>query len=139
MRAYIDSSALVKRGIEEESSEDLEAALVSLTLDSWFASTLAWIEVSRALRSRLEHSEPSLVVDLIDLSLSSIQQVSMSAQVVSYARRIGSPRLRSLDAIHLASAVVVNADVFVGYDRRLLGVAAEMGFKTLSPGVTEAA
>lgn len=136
MRVYLDSSALVKRGIDEDASEELEAALLSFDRENCFASSLAWVEVSRTLRSRLEHADPSLVVELIELSVSSLHQVPVSAQVISFARRIGSPRLRSLDAIHLASATVVNADMFVGYDRRLLGVAAEMGFKTLSPGTT---
>lgn len=135
MRVYVDSSALVKRGIEEDSSEELEAALLSFEQNSCFASSLAWIEVSRALRSRLEFVDPSSVVDLIDRSLSAIHEVTLSEQVVSYARRIGSTRLRSLDAVHLASATVINADLFVAYDRRLLTIASEMGFATVSPGV----
>ncbi len=136
MRVYLDSSALVKRGIDEDSSEDLEAALLTFDPQSCYASSLAWVEVSRTLRSRLEHADPALVVDLIELSLSAIHEVSFSPHVVSYARRIGSPWLRSLDAIHIASATVVDAELFVAYDRRLLGVASEMGFRTLSPGAT---
>lgn len=45
--------------------------------------------------------------------------------------------MRSLDAIHLASAVADDADLFIGYDKRLLVVAEEMGFRTLSPGVDQ--
>lgn len=135
MRVYIDSSALVKRGIDEFASEEFEAALLAYEPDDCFASTIAWIEVSRALRSRLEQNDPALVVELIEVALSKVHEVPLSSQVVSFARRIGSPRLRSLDAIHLASAAVVNADVFVAYDQQLLVVAAEMGFTTFSPGV----
>lgn len=135
MRVYVDSSALVKRGIQEPASEAMEQALDSFGAGACFSSVLAWIEVSRALRARLEAADPRLVVNVIETALSAVHRVSFTEQMVGYARRIGAPQLRGLDAIHLASAVVIEADLFVGYDKRLLVVAEEMGFRTLSPGV----
>jgi hypothetical protein len=43
--------------------------------------------------------------------------------------------LRSLDAIHLATATLVNADLVCAYDQRLLLAASELGLRTISPGV----
>ena len=54
--------------------------------------------------------------------------------VVSLARRIGPITLRSLDAIHLATATLIDADLVIAYDERLLLAAEELGFATASPG-----
>ncbi len=49
------------------------------------------------------------------------------------ARRLGPPVLRSLDAIHLASALLTDVDVLVVDDERLLGAARHHGLTTASP------
>ncbi len=136
MRVYLDSSALVKRAVTEAGSEQLRDAIDELRQggDELCSSSVAWIEVSRVLRSRLENEAPARIVELVDTALSGVDQVPVGSVVASLARRIGSPSMRSLDAIHLATASVIDADVVVAYDRRLLIVAAEMGFATLSPG-----
>ena len=46
------------------------------------------------------------------------------------------PRLRMLDAIHLATALYVDADEVVAYDRRLLDAAEEQGLSTAAPGTS---
>ena len=136
MRVYLDSSALVKRAVTEAGSEQLRDAIDELRQvgDELCSSSVAWIEVSRVLRSRLENEAPARIVELVDTALSGVDEVPVGSVVASLARRIGSPSMRSLDAIHLATASVIDADVVVAYDRRLLLVAAEMGFATLSPG-----
>jgi predicted nucleic acid-binding protein len=42
--------------------------------------------------------------------------------------------VRTLDAIHLASALHVDADELLAYDTRLLAAAAEHGLLVASPG-----
>ena len=137
MRVYIDSSALLKRGVTEEHSTELRDAVEELheSGDVLCSSSVAWIEINRVLRSRLDAEHPARIVELADSAFAGIDEVPLSSVVASLARRIGSPRMRSLDAIHLATASVIDADVVVAYDRRLLGIASEMGFATLSPGV----
>jgi predicted nucleic acid-binding protein len=137
VRVYFDSSALIKRGVTEDHSEELRETVAELRQsgDGMCSSSLAWIEVSRVLRSRLEAEHPARVVELVDSALAGVDEVPLGRVVSSLARRIGSPRMRSLDAIHLAAASVIDADLVVAYDRRLLGIASEMGFATLSPGV----
>lgn len=136
MRVYLDSSALVKRAIEEAESHELEAALRRYTReqDILFASALATVEVSRIVRSRLDDELPAIVNELIEVALGGIAECGLSPQVVGVARRLGPSSLRSLDAIHLATASIVAADVVIGYDQRLLRAAEELGFRTLSPG-----
>jgi len=135
VRIYLDSSALVKRGLLEDESSELGNWLASRVADGdiLLSSALSWVEVSRAIRTRLDDASPTEVVDLIEVALSGLLEVPMGEQVVSLARRLGPTGLRSLDAIHLASATLVGADLLCAYDARLLVSAAELGFATHSP------
>jgi predicted nucleic acid-binding protein len=137
VRVYVDSSALIKRVIRETESASLIVALRELNErgSSMQTSALGVIEVSRGIRARLDLHSPASVVDAVEVALAGIEQVEISEPVVALARRLFPTSIRSLDAIHLASAVLVNASVVVAYDRRLLAAASELGFRTLSPGM----
>lgn len=139
MHVYVDSSALSKRSLEEIESDALDAALMAHVSDGdvLHASSLAWVEVSRSIRSRLEREAPARVIDLIELALSGIEESPIDESVVSLARRLGPANLRSLDAIHLATAVLLDADLVVAYDDRLVAAAEELGLATVSPGGRE--
>lgn len=43
-------------------------------------------------------------------------------------------RLRSADAIHLATAIRLQADLMIAYDGELLAAAVDAGIPVLSPG-----
>ncbi|WP_173923200.1 type II toxin-antitoxin system VapC family toxin [Agromyces sp. Marseille-P2726] len=135
MLIYLDSSALLKRVVAEAESPAMDAS----TRDAVAAghviasSTLAWIEVTRALRSRLDSVDPRLIARLSDNALSGVQEAPIVPEVTAVARRIGPPTLRSLDAIHLATATLLEADEVWAYDRRLLDAAAGLGIVTTSP------
>ncbi len=136
MRAYFDSSALIKRVIGEVESP----ALVDVVRDlrahgaALQTSVLGAVEVSRGIRVRFELEAPATVVDSVEVALAGVEQIEISDPVIALARRLFPTSIRSLDAIHLASAVLISADVIVAYDRRLLTAASELGFRTLSPG-----
>lgn len=137
MRVYLDSSALVKRALlESESSGLIEA------IDGWvteqsalFSSSLAWIEVTRTIRSRHDDEPPAEIVQLIENALAGIDECPITELVSDIARRLGPSTLRSLDAIHLATATLLGADLVCAYDKRLLTSASELGFRTSSPGI----
>lgn len=135
MLIYIDSSALLKRVLAEAESNAIDgathAAAVAGTVIA--SSTLAWIEVTRALRSRLDSVDPRLIGRLSDNALSGVQEAPITTEVAAVARRIGPPTLRSLDAIHLATATLLEADEVWAYDRRLLDAADGLGLVTVSP------
>lgn len=65
--------------------------------------------------------------------LNGIPQVAISNDVVRLAESIGSPSLRSLDAIHLASAAQIPLTAFVAYDQRLLEGARALGYPVSNP------
>lgn len=138
VRIYVDSSALIKRSVEEVESDAVEAALGQYVSDdaAIVASSLAWIEVSRALRSRLNdgyHGEVE-TRDAIDVALSGVAERPITGDVVSLARRIAPPILRTLDAIHLATAILLDADVVLTYDDRLADACRHNGLAISSPG-----
>ena len=134
MRVYVDSSALIKRVIQEQES----TALVDFLdvhheqADLLASSSLAWVEVSRAVLARAKSSTGA--GQLIDDAMSGIDERSMTAEVVSVARRIEPLVLRSLDAIHLATAVLIDADVVVTYDDRLADACRRNALAVAMPG-----
>ena len=133
MRVYLDSSALIKRVIDEQESD----ALVEFLDDHYeqadllASSSLAWIEVSRAVLARTKSAKAGR---LIDDAMSGVDERSMSAEVVSVARRIEPLVLRSLDAIHLATAVLIDADVVATYDDRLADACRRNALAVAAPG-----
>lgn len=129
MRIYLDSSAIVKRVIDEPESDALEDALEThAARGDWLVtSALARVEVSRALRTRIDAEDPQTLDRLGQEAFMGIAEYPLDGQVLALARRIGPPVLRSLDALHLASAVLVDADAIVVYDARLATAAREMG------------
>jgi len=141
MRLYVDSSALIKRAIEEPESDYLERMLGQHVADEHLlvSSTLTWIEVSRAIRARLaqrqhEDHESYEAMEAMEIALSGVAQRPIGRDVVGLSRRIGPPILRTLDAIHLATAVLVDADVMVTYDDRLAEACRQNGVAVSMPG-----
>ena len=61
--------------------------------------------------------------------------VAVDGMVLRAAAEIEPVELRSLDAIHLATALGLSGDLeaFVSYDRRLNAAATELGLPVLSP------
>jgi predicted nucleic acid-binding protein len=136
VRVYVDSSALIKRVIAEPESEALENALEH-QVDAKAAlvsSSLAWVEVSRAIQARLDTDHRDEVNSAIEVALSGLAERPITADVVSLARRIGPGRLRTLDAIHVATAVLLDADMIVTYDERLAEAARHNSLAVTAPG-----
>jgi uncharacterized protein len=133
-RVYLDSSAVIKRVVPEAESPALIDALDvhHAQTDLLVSSSLAWIETARALR-RLRPGRPSWVAREVEAALSGVAEHPITPEVLSLARRVGPDGLRSLDAIHLASAVLVDADLVLTYDDRLAAGCAEVGLVVRAP------
>jgi predicted nucleic acid-binding protein len=134
MHVYVDSSALIKRVVaEKESAELLNFLDAHYQQDHLLVtSSLGLAEVSRAVLARARTR--TVAGDLIDEAMSGIDERPMSADVVSIARRVEPPILRTLDAIHLATAVLIDADVVVTYDERLADACRRNSLAVTSPG-----
>jgi predicted nucleic acid-binding protein len=125
---YLESSALVKLAVAEDESAALQEAL-----SAWprrVSSRLAVVEVLRTVRRRDAGREPLAREVLRRLDLAVIGDgVLIGAAVLE---PVG---LRSLDAIHLATALRVRSSLaaFVSYDTRQLEAAEALGLPTASP------
>jgi predicted nucleic acid-binding protein len=67
--------------------------------------------------------------------LAGLDLIPLTADLVESASSIGPPDLRSLDAIHLSSALLISEDVtaFVAYDVRLKTAALAAGLEVVAP------
>ncbi|HEX4704123.1 MAG TPA: type II toxin-antitoxin system VapC family toxin [Pseudonocardiaceae bacterium] len=131
---YLDSAAIVKLIRPEPETDELHEWLLANQEQPLLSSTLAEIEVPRALR----RADPSRLV-AVPTVLSKINKVEIDSTVRATAAAYQDPHLRSLDAIHLASAHSLVLDgvpitAFVTYDKRLLAAAAMAGLPTACPG-----
>jgi predicted nucleic acid-binding protein len=95
-------------------------------------SRIALVEVPRA--TALANPAPE-VQEEAERLLASCLLVDVTDGLLRVAAGLASATVRTLDAIHLASAVRVQADELVAYDRRLAAAAAERGLAVASPGV----
>ncbi len=125
---YVDSSALVKLAVREMGSDALRKYLRRRR--PLMSSALARAEVLRAL---LPGGEPALAAGR--QVLSRVDLVRVNDPVLSQAGTMLPVELRSLDAIHLATAGRVGADLdeIVTYDQRMAAAARSMGYKVSSP------
>ena len=127
MRVYLDASAFVKTFLAEPESPAVLRFLDALDDARVFSSVLLETEARRAATAR--GAEQADVVE----SLATIDLVEASRARLTMAGLLPAPNLRSLDAIHLATAIDTDADVIVAYDRRLLMAAGSLGLETASP------
>jgi uncharacterized protein len=129
---YLDTSAAIKLVIEEDESEALEHWLRAQQDISLVTSDLTRIELIRSVARRNSLAVPQ-AVNL----LGSFDMLRVDEQVIIAAQSLPDPLLRTLDAIHLASALRIRASLttILAYDKRLLAAATAYGLQTQSPGV----
>lgn len=126
---YVDSSALVKLVLPEaESSSMIEFAA---KFDTLVTSAIGAIEFRRAVKRH--YAQQMWAVERV---LAEMTILELSHEVRRTAELLEPTILRTLDAIHLASALVIREELeaFVAYDERLLEAARLAGIPTASPG-----
>jgi uncharacterized protein len=132
---YLDTAALVKLVRREVESDALVDWIVDQPDELLVSSTLAEVELPRAVR----RTEPALLAAVPGV-LGRIAVYEIDELVRTTAAAYEEPAIRSLDAIHLATADAVLGDdltAFVTYDRRLLAAAEDLGLPTAYPGLPE--
>lgn len=127
---YIDTSAFVKLVWRENETYALENYLFVRADDRLVSSALLAIEVRRAVLR-----EDATQLARCDLLLTRIGQVSITSSLVESASRLPDPYLRSLDAIHLATALMLGKELYeiVTYDNRLCAAAQAHGIAAVGP------
>jgi uncharacterized protein len=127
---YFHTSALVKLVFDEAESAALVEWLTAMTDIPKVSSDLSTVELLRTCR-RVDEG----AVEGATLLLGGIDLLPIDRGIVEKAASLVPSDLRSLDAIHLASALSVKADLtaLVAYDVRLCLAAAEAGIEVVSP------
>ncbi|MDR1214711.1 MAG: PIN domain-containing protein [Propionibacteriaceae bacterium] len=135
MRVYVDTSALLRRVL----ATDAHALAAERYLagrhaagDTLESSVLARIETERALRARRLPDGYDLAA-AVDAALAGLEIVALTEEVAHTAAAIGPDVLRSLDAIHVATAQLDQVDALVTYDRRQAAAAAANGLTVVTP------
>jgi uncharacterized protein len=125
---YLDSSAIVKLAVAEPESAVLRGYLRRRR--PLVSSALARTEVGRALSpfGAVALRRGGEVLARVDL-------VRVSDRLLDAAARLPPPELRSLDAIHLATARALGASVarVVTYDERMSAAALALGWTVVAP------
>jgi predicted nucleic acid-binding protein len=125
---YLDSSALVKLAVREPESAALRRHLRRRS--EWVSSALARTELTRAL---LRYGPPAL--EAARAVLARCDLIRVTDRVLTAAGTMLPFELRSLDAIHLASADCLGDELaeLITYDHRMADAARSLGHRVVAP------
>lgn len=128
---YVDTSATVKLVVAEEESSALIDWLNDHLDQNLVTSAVGHIELIRAAA----RVGPDALVLARNVA-STIDAVILTDTIAAAAATMPPPELRTLDAIHLATAHTYRRGLtaFCAYDRRLLAAAASQGLPIVAPG-----
>ena len=125
---YLDSSAIVKLVVQEPESAALRRYLKRRR--PLISSALARTEVARALMPLGPEA-----IERGNEVLSRLELARVNDRILTAAGKLRPADLRSLDAIHLATAEELGADLsrLITYDDRIAAAARRMGFAVSAP------
>lgn len=127
---YLDTSAFVKLIRVEGETPALETFLRERPRATLVSSALLVVETRRAVL----REDPGQLARA-DLLLTRVDQVDITRAVLEAASRLPDSALRSLDAIHLATALQLDQDLeaLVTYDSRLAAAAGRQKLPVVTP------
>jgi len=133
MRSFFDSSAYAKRFIEESGSEDVDNLCKNST--SIALSSLCVPEIISALNRRLREKninkneyakiKERLIRDIVDVIIINVLPEVISESITLLEKN----KLRTIDSIHIASALLWKPDIFISSDKRQITAARKAGLK----------
>lgn len=132
---YLDSSAVLKLVRWEACTEELVAWLDKRRGTPLVSSCLVEVEVPRAIRRYDLSAFPA-----VSTAIGRLYRIEINAEVRSRATGYEEPLLDSLDALHLATAEMLERqthelEAVVAYDRHLLAAASSRGLTAKGPGM----
>lgn len=127
---YVDSSVLVALFSLDDARRKVATAWLSRVGRDLATSVVAEIEIGRALRRRQVGAAQQAEADQL---LASLERIELSPMVRTAARSVMPTALRTLDAIHVATALVAGLGRFASYDERQRMAAEEAGLTPVVP------
>lgn len=128
--AYADSSFLIALVAPEDAHHGEAISVAAATSSHWITSAVTEVEVGRALARR--HASDAVRAETAEL-LSRVQLVEVTVQIRQQAVGVRPGSLRSLDAIHIATALAAEVATLATFDARQAVAAEEMGLRLLRP------
>lgn len=127
---YLDTSAALKLLVAESHSGPFAHFYDDHAGAAWVSSTLLRVEVMRAVTRGM----PAAIPDARDLLLA-FDYISIDDDIIDTAMNEPDSKLRSLDAIHLATARLLGTDLggLATYDERLEVAGTGAGMPIISP------
>lgn len=127
---YVDTSALLKRYVQESDSDRAEGYL--LADPEWVTARHTLVEVRRNLRRLLAAGPFASALADFTADWERMNVVELDAVTCEMAAAIAETTgARSLDAMHLAAAVRVGGPTIVTFDARQASAARSLGLVTL--------
>ena len=137
MITYVDTSSFLKLLIEETGSElvgrmwDTADALASVALVVVEARAALAAAERGARLTAAEHVEAKAELSVL---LDELTMVAITDDLIAQAAELADGEaLRGYDAVHLAAAVTIGADVLTSADRELCSAAERRGLHVANP------
>ncbi|MSQ73553.1 MAG: PIN domain-containing protein [Betaproteobacteria bacterium] len=133
MRVFFDSSAFVKRYVSEPGTDIVlgwsdrasEIVLSAIALPEIISAFCRLRRESKITDTQYRQLKSALMADIEDAALCDLTPAVLAQAVAS----LESHPLRGMDAIHIGSAVVLKADVFVSSDQAQCKAASGSGLR----------
>lgn len=128
---YVDSSALLKRYVDEPDSDRAEASLIADP--DWVTGRPTYVEVRRSL-ARLELEAPSPARERLDEDWERFMVVEIDQLTVELAADVAETSgVRSMDALHLGAALRLGTEALdlLTFDVRQAAAARSLGFRVI--------
>jgi predicted nucleic acid-binding protein len=132
MPIYVDTSALLKRYLEEPDSDAAEAFLAADF--AWFSGRHTYAEVRRNLARAVTGEDLVRIRDIFESDWRRTTVVELDEVTCRLSADVGEHSgLRSLDSLHIGAAARLGPEVlsFLTFDVRQAQVARQMGFLVL--------
>jgi predicted nucleic acid-binding protein len=134
MKLFLDSSAFAKRFVEEPGSDEVE--ILCSRASELCLSVICVPEIISALNRRLREKHLSRrgyiqAKQRLSLDVRDTVVINLTPDVVRTSIEVlETTPARTLDALHIASAVAWGADLFASADHRQIAAAKSAGLKT---------
>jgi uncharacterized protein len=133
MRVYFDSSAFVKRYINEPGTNSVlawceqatEIVMSGIALPELISAFCRLQREARITSTQYRQLKSLLLADIEDVALADLSPAVLAATIMN----LETSPLRAMDAIHIGSALVLKVDVFLSADSRQLEAASRAGLQ----------
>jgi uncharacterized protein len=135
MRVFFDSSAFVKRYVREEGTDTVllwcdkatELCLSGIAIPEIVSAFCRLQREKHVSPLQYRHLKAMLMADIVDAAICDLTPEVIRQTIIGLENNV----LRGMDAIHLGSALVLDAEVFVSADARQCAAATKAGLSVI--------